>query len=187
MEKRMGKIVVTEFLSLDGVMEEPAWSLAYWNDTIAKFKKEELFASSAHLLGRITYQGFAAAWPERKDEEGFADRMNSLPKYVVSTTLEKADWQGTTIIREPVVEEISKLKKSPGQDILVAGSATLVQTLIKHKLVDEFHLLVYPLLLGEGKRLFRDGIGNHDLHLMELKSMGSGVILLLYEPNGKKG
>jgi dihydrofolate reductase len=183
----MRKIVVTEFLSLDGVMEEPAWSLAYWNDTIAKFKKEELFASGAHLLGRVTYQGFAAAWPERKDEEGFADRMNSLPKYVVSTTLEKGDWQGTTIFKDDIVGNITKLKQDSGEDILVAGSATLVQTLIKHKLVDEFHLLLYPLLVGKGKRLFGDGIGNHDLHLMEMKSMGSGVILLLYEPNGKKG
>jgi dihydrofolate reductase len=183
----MGKIVVTEFLSLDGVMEEPAWSLTYWNDTIAKFKKEELFASGAHLLGRVTYQGFAQAWPGRKDEQGFADRMNSLPKYVVSTTMEKADWQGTTIIRDHVVEGISRLKKEGGQDLLVAGSATLVQTLIQHKLVDEFHLLVYPLLLGKGMHLFRDGIGNHDLHLMELKSMGSGVILLQYEPNGTNG
>jgi dihydrofolate reductase len=183
----MRKIIVTEFLSLDGVMEEPTWSLAYWNDTIAKFKKDELFASGAHLLGRVTYQGFAAAWPERKDEEGFADRMNSLPKYVVSSTLEKGDWQGTTIIREPVIENISKLKMSPEGDLLVAGSATLVQTLIQHKLVDEFHLLVYPLLVGKGRRLFRDGIGNQALHLMEMKSMGSGVILLVYEPNGKKG
>jgi dihydrofolate reductase len=181
----MRKIIVTEFLSLDGVMEEPAWSLPYWNDTIAKFKGDELFASGAHLLGRITYQGFAAAWPDSKDEG--AELMNSLPKYVVSTTLEKGDWQGTTIIRENVVEEISKLKKSPGQDFLVAGSATLVQTLIKHSLVDEIHLLIYPLLVGEGKRLFKDGIGKHDLHLIEMKSMGSGVSLLVYGPNGLKG
>jgi dihydrofolate reductase len=183
----MRKIVVTEFLSLDGVMEEPAWSLPYWNDAIAKFKKDELFASGAHLLGRVTYEGFAVAWPERKDQEGFADRMNSLPKYVVSTTLEKGDWQGTTIIRENIVEELSKLKGSSGGDFLVAGSATLVQTLLKNNLADEIHLLVYPTLVGEGKRLFRDGIGNHDLHLFEVKSMGSGVVLLLYGPNGKKG
>jgi dihydrofolate reductase len=183
----MRKIVVTEFLSLDGVMEEPAWSLTYWNDTIARFKKKELFSSSAHLLGRVTYQGFAAAWPGRTDEEGFADRMNSLPKYVVSTTLEKGDWQGTTIIRENVVEEIMKIKGSSDGDFLVAGSATLVQTLLKHNLVDEIHLLVYPLLMGEGKRLFRDGIGKHDLRLIEMKSMGSNVILLVYGPNGKKG
>ena len=108
----MSKLMVTEFLSLDGVMEEPAWSLSYWNDSIAKFKKDELFASGAHLLGRVTYQGFAAAWPERKDEEGFADHMNNLPKYVVSTTLDKADWHNTTIIRDQVVREISKLKES---------------------------------------------------------------------------
>jgi dihydrofolate reductase len=182
----MSKIIVTEFLSLDGVMEEPAWSLIYWNDAIAKFKKDELFASNAHLLGRVTYQGFAAAWPDRKDEEGFADRMNSLPKYVISSTLEKGEWPGTTVIRENVVEGITKLKESPGQDFLVAGSCTLVQTLVKNSLVDEFHLLLYPLLLGTGKRLFMDGIGKQDLRLIEMKSMGSGVVLLVYAPDRNK-
>ena len=182
----MGKLIVTEFLTLDGVMEEPAWSLAYWNDTIAKFKFDELFASGAHLLGRVTYEGFAQAWPDRKDEQGFADRMNSLPKYVVSTTMKKGDWQGTTIIREKIVEEISKLKKTSGQDFLVAGSGTLVQTLVANNLVDELHLLVYPLMLGQGKRLFRDGIGNHDLDLIESRSMGSGVVLLLYGKKARK-
>ena len=144
-------------------MEEPAWSLPFWNDTISKFKDDEYESAGAQLLGRITYQGFAAAWPNSK-EEG-ADVINNLPKYLVTTTLEKGDWQGTTIIRDNVVEEISKLKESPGGDLLVAGSATLVQTLIKHHLVDEIHLLVYPVLVGKGKRLFRDGIGSHDLHL----------------------
>jgi len=182
----MSKIIVTEFLSLDGVMEEPAWSLIYWNDAIAKFKKDELFASNAHLLGRVTYQGFAAAWPDHKDEEGFADRMNSLPKYVISSTLEKGEWPGTTVIRKDVPNEIAALKELPGQDLLVAGSSILVQTLIQHNLVDEYHLLVYPVLLGKGKRLFTDGIGKHDLRLIEMKSMGSGVVLLVYAPDRKK-
>jgi dihydrofolate reductase len=182
----MRKIIVTEFMTLDGVIEEPAWSTPYWNDEIARFKDGEYNAMGGHLLGRVTYQGFAAYWPKHPDEDG-ADQMNNPPKYVVSTTLEKGDWQGTTIFRKNVVDEISKLKESPGQDLLVAGSATLVHTLLKNNLVDEIHLLVYPILVGEGKHLFSDGIGNHDLHLFEMESMGSGVVLLLYGPNGKKG
>jgi len=178
----MRKIIVTEFLSLDGVMEEPAWSLPYWNDAIAKFKQEELFASGAHLLGRVTYQGFAAAWPGRKDKQGFADRMNQQPKFVVSNTLEKSLWQGTTIIKGDVVAGVNQLKETDCGDLLVAGSATLVQTLVKYNQVDEFHFLVYPLLLGAGKRLFEGGIGDHGLNLIESRPMGSGVILLIYGP-----
>lgn len=113
--------------------------------------------------------------------------MNSLPKYVVSTTLEKGDWPGTILIRDNIVEEILKFKGSSGGDFLVAGNATMVQAIVKNNLVDEIHLLVYPILMGEGKRLFRDGIGNHDLNMVKMKSMGSGVVLLLYGPNGKKG
>ena len=180
----MCKIVVAEFLSLNGVMEEPAWTAPYWNDEIAQFKRDELFASGAHLLGRVTYQGFAAAWPGRTDEQGFADRMNSLPKYVVSTTLEKAEWQNSTIIRGNVAEEIARLKQAPGMDILVAGSATLVSTLIEHDLVDEYHLLVYPVVLGSGKRLFKDG-NKAALKLVENRLFSSGVILLRYQPDRK--
>ena len=179
----MRKIVVAEFLSLDGIMEEPAWSFPYWNNEIAKFKYDELFASDAHLLGRVTYQGFAAAWPSRKDDD-FADRMNGLPKYVVSTTLKKAEWNNSTIIRENVVEAISKLKQSPGQDLLVAGSATLIQMLIEHDLVDEYHLLVYPILVGGGKRLFRAG-SKSALKLVESKQFSSGVVALIYQPDRK--
>ena len=180
----MSKIVVTEFLSLDGVMEEPAWTAPYWNDEIAKFKYDELFASGAHLLGRVTYQGFAAAWPGRSDE--FADRMNGLPKYVVSTTLQKAEWKGSIIIREHVAQEIGRLKQQPGQDILVAGSATLVQTLILHGLADEYHFLVYPVIVGLGKRIFQDGLDKTALNLIESRAFSSGVVLLRYEP-GRKG
>src|SRR3954470_12104001 len=114
------KIVVTEFLTLDGVMEAPnEWSFPYWNDDIGKLKLDELLAADAHLLGRVTYEGFAAAWPSRTDEAGFADRMNNLPKYVVSTTLNKAEWNNSHIIRENIKEEISKLKQQPGGNILV--------------------------------------------------------------------
>jgi dihydrofolate reductase len=180
----MRKLIVTEFLSLDGVMEEPAWTVPYWNDEIAKFKYDELFGSDAHLLGRVTYQGFAAAWPSRTDEQGFADRMNGLPKYVVSTTLETVEWNNSHLIKKNVAEEVSKLKQQPGQDILAAGSATLVTTLMEHDLIDEYHLLVYPVVLGKGKRLFKDG-SKATLKLVETKPFSSGVVAHIYQPDRK--
>jgi dihydrofolate reductase len=189
----MRKVVVTEFVSLDGVMEDPggseksvhgAWTFLFWNEEIGKFKYDELMASDAQLLGRVTYQGFAEAWPSRTDEAGFADRMNSVPKYVVSTTLKKADWNNSHIIKANVAEEVSKIKQQLGQDILVAGSATLVQTLIKHDLVDEYRLLVYPIVLGSGKRLFGEG-SKTTLKLVESKPLGSGVMALVYQPDRK--
>lgn len=176
------KLIVTEFMTLDGVVGEPQeWSFPYWSDETGKFKFEELQSTDAHLLGRITYQSFASAWPERTDEQGFAERMNSLPKYVVSTTLKKAEWNNSTIIKTNVVEEIAKLKKQPGGDILIAGSMTLIRTLMEHDLVDEYRLLVYPIVLGKGKRLFSDGVAA-SLQLTESKPMGSGVVLLRYQP-----
>jgi len=179
------KLVVTEFITLDGVVGEPQnWSFPYWSDETGKFKFDELVATDAHLLGRVTYEGFAAAWPSRTDEAGFADRMNSLPKYVVSTTLEKAEWNNSTIINENVAEEIAKLKAQPGGDLLVAGSVTLVRFLMEDDLVDEYRLLTYPLVLGEGKRLFTEG-NKASLTLTETKQMGSGVVLLRYEPDRK--
>jgi dihydrofolate reductase len=180
----MRKVVVTEFLSLDGVMEEPAWSMPYWNDEIARFKTDESFASDAHLLGRITYEGFAKVWPTRTDEEG-ADRMNNLPKYVVSTTLDKAEWNNSHIIKANVAEAVNQLKRQPGQDILVAGSATLVQTLINENLVDEYHLLVYPVVVGKGKRLFQDGT-HTVVQLVDSKTFSSGVMALIYQPAQSK-
>ena len=178
----MRKVVATMFITLDGVIESPQdWSFPFWNDEIAKFKTDELFATDAHLLGRVTYEVFAAAWPSRTDETGFADKMNNLPKYVVSTTLEKAEWNNSAIIKGNVKEEILKLKRQPGQDILVAGSAILVNTLIQDNLVDEYRLLTYPLILGGGKRLFQDGI-KANLKLVETKTFGTGVVLLRYQP-----
>lgn len=177
------KIVVTQFITLDGVIEAPnEWSFPYWNDNIAKLKLDELMAADAHLLGRVTYEGFAAAWPDRTDEAGFADRMNNLPKYVVSTTLEKAEWNNSTILKTDVAVQIAELKKQPGGDILVAGSATLVETLIAHDLVDEYHLLTYPIVVGKGKRLFKDG-SHTKLKLIETKPYDSGVVLLRYQPD----
>ncbi len=176
----MSKLVVAQFLSLDGVMEAPEkWSFPYSNDEIMKFKTEELFASGAHLLGRATYDIFAASWPRRIGE--FADYMNKIPKYVVSTTLKKLDWDGSHQIKANVAEEVTKLKQQPGKDILVAGSATLVQTLMQHNLVDEYHLLIYPLVLGNGKRFFKDG-STTNLKLVDSTTFSTGVMALIYQP-----
>ena len=178
----MRQVVVTEFLSLDGVMEEPAWSAPYWNDDIAKFKGSEQDTSDTLLLGRVTYQGFAAAWPQSTDEG--ADYMNNVGKYVVSTTLDKVEWNNSTLIKDNIVEELTQLKQQDGQDILVYGSATLVQTLIGHDLVDRYRLLVYPVVVGKGKRLFKEGTTT-TLKLLESQSFSSGVVALVYEPERK--
>ncbi|HZC08387.1 MAG TPA: dihydrofolate reductase family protein [Ktedonobacterales bacterium] len=185
----MRKLVVSEFLTLDDVMEGPGgdgefkhagWSMPYWDDEIGKLKFDELLASDALLLGRVTYQGFAAAWPSMTDEAGFADRMNDIAKYVVSTTLDKAEWNNTQIIKGDIVEEVTRLKRQPGQNILVGGSGQLVQALARHNLVDDYYLLVYPVVLGSGKRLFRDGT-EAVLKLVESRSYASGVALLHYQ------
>ncbi len=175
----MRKVVVTTFLSLDGVMENPAWSFPYWNDDIAAFKGEEFSADAAQLIGRITYEGFAQAWPDSKDEG--ADFINGMPKYVVSTTLEDATWNNSHLIKDNVVEAIQALKNEDGGDLLVSGSGKLVQFLIANDLVDEYHLLVYPVVVGEGQRLFEDGTTTK-LKLVESKPLGS-VVALIYEPD----
>jgi dihydrofolate reductase len=185
----MRKVVVSEYMSLDGVIEDPGgaekfkhggWTIPYWSDEIAKFKFDELFASDALLLGRVTYEGFAAAWPSMTDEAGYADRMNSFPKYVVSTTLDKAGWNNSRLIKQNIAQEIAKLKQESGQDILVFGSGMLAQTLLQHNLVDQYNLLVYPVVLGSGKRLFGDAT-NAGLKLVDAKAFGSGVALLIYQ------
>ena len=176
----MRTIVVTEFLSLDGVMEAPAWTFPYWNDDIAQFKGEETNASDALLLGRVTYQGFAAAWPESTDEG--APYFNSVRKYVVSTTLDTVEWNNSTLIKDNIVAEIAKLKQQDGRDIVVHGSTTLVQTLMQHDLVDRYRLLVYPVVVGKGKRLFEEGT-TATLKLLESQAFSSGVVALVYEPD----
>jgi dihydrofolate reductase len=175
----MRKLVVTEFLSLDGVMEAPMWTFKYWNDEIAQFKGEETNASDALLLGRVTYEGFAAAWPDSKDEG--APYFNSVRKYVVSTTLDKAEWNNSVLIKDNIVEEIDRLKQQEGKDITVHGSGKLVQTLIQHNLVDCFRLLVYPVVLGKGQRLFEEGT-TATFNLVETRSFSGGVVALIYEP-----
>jgi dihydrofolate reductase len=144
-------------------------------------KCNELVASDALLLGRVTDEGFVAAWPTMTGAGEFGERMNSIPKYVVSTTLEEVTWNNSRLIKGNVAEEISRLKRQPGQDILVGGSGQLVQTLRQHDLVDDYWLLGYPVVLGSGKRLFRDG-DKTNLKLVESRSFPSGVVLLHYQP-----
>lgn len=189
----MRKIVVTEFISLDGIIEDPGgaesykhggWTRPYWSDEIGKVKFDEIMNIDTHLLGRVTYEGFAKAWPNAKDTGEFGERMNNLPKYVVSTTLQKAEWNNSTIIRQNVAEEVAKLKQQPGQDILIAGSGTLIHSLIQHDLIDEYRLLIYPVVLGSGKRLFKED-DDVKLKLLETAAFSSGVVYVRYQPERK--
>jgi dihydrofolate reductase len=189
----VGRIVVTEFVSLDGVMEDPGGSENFaqggWSFKISrgdegdKFKLDETFASEALLLGRVTYEGFAEAWPSRDGE--FADKFNNMPKYVVSSTLDEPEWNNSTVLKGDLVEEVGKLKREHDGDIVVHGSARLVQALIEHDLVDELRLMVYPVVLGSGKRLFGDTSDGKPLRLVESKVVGDGVSILIYRPAGE--
>ena len=177
----MGKVVVSEFVGLDGVMEEPhLWSFGFWNDEQTKYKTDELHATDAMLLGRKTYEGFAEAWPPRKGDP-FADRFNGLPKYVVSRTLTNPTWEKTTVVKGDLSDEVARLKKRYEGDIVVHGSQNLVQQLVNRKLVDEYHLLVYPIVLGSGKRVFDDGT-KAKLRLADSKRFQTGVMALTYQP-----
>jgi dihydrofolate reductase len=188
----MGKIVVTEFVSLDGVIEAPGGGEDYkhagWTFEIDrgeegdKFKLDELVEAEAQLLGRVTYEGFAAAWPTIEDGAGFAEKMNSMPKYVVSSTLQEASWENTTVLSGELADEVAKLHREIDGVILVAGSAQLVQGLLERDLVDELRLMVFPVLLGEGKRLFGEVSEKKSLRLADSKTLGDGIALLTYEP-----
>jgi dihydrofolate reductase len=186
----MGKIVVTEFVSLDGVMEDPGGAEDFkyggWTFQIERgsegdqFKVNETMNSEALLLGRKTYEGFADAWPERDGE--FADRFNSMPKYVISSTLKDPDWTNTTVLDGDLAESVGKLRDELDGDIVVHGSAQLVQGLIEKGLVDELRLMVFPVVLGSGKRLFGDTSDKHSLKLTDSKFVGDGVAILTYVP-----
>jgi dihydrofolate reductase len=184
----MGRIVVTEFVSLDGVMEAPGgedfkykgWSFQFdRGEEGNKFKLDETVDAEALLLGRVTYEGFAAAWPSRDGE--FADKFNSMPKYVVSSTLDNPEWNNSTVLGGNVVDEVSRLKQGHDGDIYVHGSAQLVQTLIENDLVDELHLMVFPVILGTGKRVFGETSDLKPLRLADSKTVGEGVAILVYE------
>jgi dihydrofolate reductase len=193
-EAQVGRIVVTEFVSLDGVMEDPGgaenfkhggWSFEFSRgDEGDKFKLDETLSSEALLLGRVTYEGFAEAWPSREGE--FADKFNTMPKYVVSSTLEEPEWNNSTVLKGDVVEEVAKLRQEQDGDIVVHGSAQLVQTLIEHDLVDELRLMVFPVVLGSGKRLYGETSDKKRLRLVDSKVVGDSVAILTYEPAGEE-
>jgi dihydrofolate reductase len=186
----MGRIVVTEFISLDGVIEDPGGSEDYkyggWSfeinrgDEGDKFKLDEALDSAALLLGRRTYEGFASAWPSRDGE--FADKFNNMPKYVVSSTLKDPEWTNTTVISDDLASEVGRLKQDIDGDIVVHGSAQLVQALVEHGLVDELRLMVFPVVLGAGKRLFGETSDKRPLRLSDSKIVGDGVAILTYVP-----
>jgi dihydrofolate reductase len=185
----MGRIVVTEFVSLDGVMEDPGGSEQFehggWSfeidrgDEGNKFKLDETMSSDALLLGRVTYEGFADAWPSREGE--FADKFNSMPKYVVSSKLEDPEWTNSTVLKGDLAEEVEKLKQEHDGDVVVHGSARLVQGLLERDLVDELRLMVYPVVLGSGKRLFGETSDKKALRLADSKTVGDGVAILVYQ------
>ncbi len=194
----MGKLVVTEFISLDGIIEDPGgsegsehggWSFRHPAPDGEQFKGDELRDSDVQLLGRVTYEGFAAAWPAMEEATGdYGKKMNAMPKVVVSTTLTEPTWNNTTIISGNMADEVARLKAQYDGDILVQGSATLVQTLAEHGLVDEYRLMVHPVVLGTGKRLFSGSAAGTDLQLVDSRKVGPDVLLLVYRPaSGEAG
>jgi len=188
----MGRVIASEFVTLDGVMEAPghdqhrdgknAWALQHATEDQQRFKVEELFEAGALLLGRLTYQIFAAFWPTAPKDEGFADRMNSIPKYVVSRSLKEATWNNTTIIDTPPAEAIAKLKRDASGDIMLYGSADLLNALTRTDIIDEYRIMVFPVLLGSGKRLFKDASDTTHLGLVDTRTFESGVTMLTYRP-----
>jgi dihydrofolate reductase len=186
----VGKIVVTEFVSLDGVMEDPGGAEGYrhggWTFEFDrgpegdKFKLDEALGAEALLLGRVTYEGFAAAWPSREGE--FADKFNTMPKYVVSSTLEKADWTNSTVLEGDLAAGVAALRQKHDGDVVVNGSARLVQALLEHDLVDELRLMVFPVVLGSGRRLFGETSDKKRFRLTSSTTVGDGVAIQVYEP-----
>jgi dihydrofolate reductase len=191
----MGKVVVSQFVTVDGVVEDPGgaegfdrggWAFQFdRGDDGDKFKLDEVMGAEALLLGRVTYEGFAEAWPSRTGE--FADKFNNMPKYVVSSTMEEAGWNNSTLIKGDVAGEVAKLREQPGGDVLVNGSVKLVETLVEHDLVDEYRLMVFPLVMGSGKRLFGETGAPKALGLVESRPVGpDGVVVLTYAPAAEK-
>jgi dihydrofolate reductase len=190
----MGRIVVSEFVTLDGVMEDPGgaeghprggWAFQFDRGPAGdKFKLDEVMEAESLLLGRRTYEGFAQAWPARTGE--FADKMNGMPKVVISSTMKDAAWNNSKVIGSNPLDEVRKLRSTSRGDILVAGSAQLVNTLLDNDLVDEYRLMVFPVVLGDGKRLFKEGARRRPMKLVEARPVGSGVLILIYHPEKEK-
>lgn len=174
----MRKVKLAIYVALDGVVENPGWTGPFWNDELASLQKDYLFASEALLLGRVTYQGFAEAWPKMTDTGEFGERMNTMPKFVATRTLETAEWNAT-FLKGDVIAEVARLKDQPGQDLLIYGSGTLVDELAGHGLIDEYRLMLYPVIVGTGKRLF-NGIPLTTLRLRDSMTTSTGVAVLTY-------
>ena len=182
----MRKVVALELVSLDGVMGSPEeWAFSYSNDEMEEANASGMAASDALLLGRVTYEGLAAFWPHQPGGVPMVDYINSVPKFVVSTTLEEVEWNNSTLIRGNVAEEISGLKRQPGKDITIIGSGTLVHSLLQNDLLDELGLMVHPVILGSGKCLFEAGGDTKGLKLVDSKTFSTGVVSLTYGPAGK--
>jgi dihydrofolate reductase len=177
------RLVATEYLSLDGVFEEPGhWSFPFFNAEAGQFKWAELQASDALLLGRNTYAGFASAWPTMQGTGEFGEKMNSMPKYVVSSTLDKVEWAGSKLIKGNASAEIKKLKDQPGGDLLLSGSGQLFNAMMRENLIDLYRFMLFPVVLGKGMHLFEDGGRQHNLELTETRRFATGIIVLEYEP-----
>ena len=188
----MRKVVVSEFPTLDGVVEDPSWTFQFSSEEQPKYQFDELVAADALLLGRVTYQGFADSWPNMMDQyEGpdgavlqeYTDMINGYPKHVVSKTLEEPlGWNNSTLIREDVAQEVSRLKRQPGKEILIFGSADLARKLMEHGLIEDYRLMVFPIVLGSGKRLCNNGLDTTVLELVDTNTFGSGAVVLIYRP-----
>ncbi len=193
------KLVVGTFLTSDGVMQAPGdpqedteggfkyggWQLPFFDEDAGKILNEQMAATNALLLGRVTYQIHAAYFPTAPEDDPFAQKLNSIPKYVVSKTLKKLEWNNSTLVKGNIPEEVAKLKKQPGSGVIsVTGSGKLAQTLMRENLVDEYNLWIHPIVLGSGKRLFGEGIGPLNLKLIDTKTTGMGIVILTYQPGG---
>ena len=182
----MRKIKLAMYVSLDGVVENPAWTGPFWDNELAKLQYDYLFASDALLLGRVTYEGFASAWPKMADTGEFGVRMNTMPKFVASHTLDTAEWNAN-ILKGDVPTAVAQLKEQPGRDLLIYGSGNLVDELTRHRLIDEYRLIVHPVIVGSGKRLFSgltSGFSTTNLYLEDATTTGSGVVVLTYTTTG---
>jgi dihydrofolate reductase len=194
------RLTLTTFLTLDGVMQNPGgaeedpgdefrqggWQFPYADDDMGRLVGEWLAAADAFLLGRRTYEVFAGFWPQVTDEtDPVATRLNRLPKYVASTTLDRLEWNNATLLRGNVVDEVAKLKRQPGNELQVHGSGQLAQTLMEHELIDEYRLWIHPVVLGGGRRLFRDGTPPAALRLVDTRTTGTGIVVHVYQPAGK--
>ena len=177
------RLVATEYLSLDGVFEEPGhWSRPWFDDEAGQFKWNELQATDAQLLGRKTYEGFFSAWPKMEGTGEFGVKMNTMPKYVVSSTVKKAEWSGSKLIQGDVAGEVRKLKAQPGNDLLLAGSGQLFNALMKENLIDVYRFMVHPIVLGKGRRLFTDPTAERKLELTDMKRFAKGIVVLELVP-----